>query len=276
MTRRSLLRPDSCTRNLRWQTNRLLLMAIQLDDPELSDLGVWARLYRLRTAASFGEIVTNDGVLLLPVNDAIPAAKSGSRWRAHCVARRLCTTASSIRLSVGGGKFPVHDLPGQRCHTRAYFCNMTWIPEGDFAAVYHELALEFVAELMQVTYGADTAAAFQHALQIYVDELRPWLRERDVPETVRSTFSMRAVARINAGRPQKYQAHYAAAPRLVHDAGLDGKVLLNEICRVTGVGENAPDLGRGQKKRGRSRAKKSRTANFGESSSAWVRLTTLR
>jgi hypothetical protein len=84
----------------------------------------------------------------------------------------------------------VHDLPGQRCHTRAYFCNMTCIPEGDFAAVYHELALEFVAELMQVTYGADTAAAFQHALQIYVDELRPWLRERDVPETVRSTFSL--------------------------------------------------------------------------------------
>jgi hypothetical protein len=29
----------------------------------------------LRTAASFGEIVTNDGVLLLPVNAAIPARK---------------------------------------------------------------------------------------------------------------------------------------------------------------------------------------------------------
>jgi|GEM_PF-3115648 len=34
-----------------------------------------ARLYRLRTAASFGEVVTNDGVLLVPVNDAIPARK---------------------------------------------------------------------------------------------------------------------------------------------------------------------------------------------------------
>ena len=34
-----------------------------------------ARLYRLGTAASFGEIVTNDGVLLTPVNDAIPARK---------------------------------------------------------------------------------------------------------------------------------------------------------------------------------------------------------
>ena len=34
-----------------------------------------ARLYRLRAAAPFGEIVTNDGVLLMPVNDAIPARK---------------------------------------------------------------------------------------------------------------------------------------------------------------------------------------------------------
>jgi len=67
---------------------------------------------------------------------------------------------------------------------------MTLIPEDDFAALYHELAVEFVAELMQVTHGADTAAAFQHALQTYVDELRPWLRERDIPETVRSTFSL--------------------------------------------------------------------------------------
>jgi len=34
------------------------------------------------------------------------------------------------------------------------------------------------------------ANAFQQALQTYVDQLRPWLRERDVPETVRSTFSL--------------------------------------------------------------------------------------
>ena len=38
-------------------------------------LACGTRLYRLRTAASFGEIVTNDGVLLLPVNAAIPARK---------------------------------------------------------------------------------------------------------------------------------------------------------------------------------------------------------
>ena len=67
---------------------------------------------------------------------------------------------------------------------------MTFLTEDEFATVYHELAIEFVAELMQVTHGADTEAAFQQALQTYVDELRPWLRERDVPETVRSTFSL--------------------------------------------------------------------------------------
>jgi hypothetical protein len=38
-------------------------------------LSCGARVYRLRTAASFGEIVTNDGVLLQPVNAAIPARK---------------------------------------------------------------------------------------------------------------------------------------------------------------------------------------------------------
>ena len=67
---------------------------------------------------------------------------------------------------------------------------MTLISEDDIAPVYRELALEFVAELMQVTHGADTAAAFQQALQTYVDELRPWLRDRDIPETVRTTFSL--------------------------------------------------------------------------------------
>ena len=67
---------------------------------------------------------------------------------------------------------------------------MTLIPEDDMTAVYHELALEFVAELMEVTHGADTETSFQQALQTYVDELRPWLRDRDVPETVRSAFSL--------------------------------------------------------------------------------------
>lgn len=32
-------------------------------------------LYRLQAMASFGEVVTNDGVLLTPVNDATPVRK---------------------------------------------------------------------------------------------------------------------------------------------------------------------------------------------------------
>ncbi len=38
-------------------------------------LACGTRSYRLRTSASFGEVVTNDGVLLLPVNAGIPARK---------------------------------------------------------------------------------------------------------------------------------------------------------------------------------------------------------
>ena len=38
-------------------------------------LACGARVYRLRTAAAFGEVVTNEGVLLQPVNAAIPARK---------------------------------------------------------------------------------------------------------------------------------------------------------------------------------------------------------
>jgi hypothetical protein len=58
------------------------------------------------------------------------------------------------------------------------------------AAAYQELALEFVVELMQVTQGATSQTAFQQALQGYVDELRPWLQDRDLPETPRDTFSL--------------------------------------------------------------------------------------
>jgi len=39
-------------------------------------LACGTRLYRLRISASFGKVVTNDGVLLTPVNDAIPPRKA--------------------------------------------------------------------------------------------------------------------------------------------------------------------------------------------------------
>ena len=67
---------------------------------------------------------------------------------------------------------------------------METITEETIAAAYQELALEFVVELMQVTQGATSQTAFQQALQGYVDELCPWLQERDLPETPRDTFSL--------------------------------------------------------------------------------------
>ena len=54
-----------------------------------------------------------------------------------------------------------------------------------FRALYRELVLEFMAELMTVTQGATTDTAFQRALQGYVEELRPWLTEQDAPSTPR-------------------------------------------------------------------------------------------
>ena len=51
-------------------------------------LACGARLYRLRAAASIGDVVTNDGVLLMPVNDAIPPRKV---WEP--LACPLCGTA---------------------------------------------------------------------------------------------------------------------------------------------------------------------------------------
>ena len=62
--------------------------------------------------------------------------------------------------------------------------------EETLAAAYQELVLEFVVELMQVTQGARSQTAFQQALQGYVDELRPWLQDRDLPEMPRDTFSL--------------------------------------------------------------------------------------
>ena len=67
---------------------------------------------------------------------------------------------------------------------------METITEETFAALYHELALEFVVELMQVTQEATSPTAFQQALQGYVDELRPWLQDREVPIAAHETFSL--------------------------------------------------------------------------------------
>jgi len=62
--------------------------------------------------------------------------------------------------------------------------------EDQFRALYGELVLEFVAELMNATQGATTDRAFQRAVQAYVDELRPWLSEQDAPVAPRPVFSL--------------------------------------------------------------------------------------
>ena len=72
-------------------------------------------------------------------------------------------------------------------HTDAIMAMAT---DEQFHALYSELVLEFMAELMTVTQGATTDPAFQRALQGYVEALRPWLHEQDAPRTPRPAFSL--------------------------------------------------------------------------------------
>ena|SRR5262245_53068114 len=58
-----------------------------------------------------------------------------------------------------------------------------------FYAVYRDLVLHFLAELLSATHAAATTETFQGAFQAYFDELRPWLMPRDVPRTPRAVFS---------------------------------------------------------------------------------------
>jgi hypothetical protein len=67
---------------------------------------------------------------------------------------------------------------------------MPMATDEQFRALYSDLVLEFMAELMTVTHGATTDTAFQRALQGYVEELRLWLNEQDAPSTPRPVFSL--------------------------------------------------------------------------------------
>jgi hypothetical protein len=67
---------------------------------------------------------------------------------------------------------------------------MSMTKDEQFRALYSDLVLEFMAELMTVTQGATTDTAFQRALQGYVEELRPWLNEQDAPRAPRPVFSL--------------------------------------------------------------------------------------
>ena len=72
-------------------------------------------------------------------------------------------------------------------HTDAIMAMAT---DEHFRALYSELVVEFMAEMMTVTQGAATDTAFQRALQGYVEELRPWLNEQDAPSTPRPVLSL--------------------------------------------------------------------------------------
>jgi hypothetical protein len=59
-----------------------------------------------------------------------------------------------------------------------------------FPVLSHDFVLPFLAELMNQTQTATTPEAFQHAVQTYCDELRPWVLPGDVPPTPRAVFSL--------------------------------------------------------------------------------------
>jgi hypothetical protein len=56
--------------------------------------------------------------------------------------------------------------------------------------LHRELVIHFLADLMRVTGDIKNPEAFQSALQMYCDDLRPWLERSDCPSNVRAVFSL--------------------------------------------------------------------------------------
>ena len=59
-----------------------------------------------------------------------------------------------------------------------------------FSAVYRDLVLHFLSELLSATCAAATPETFQRTFQAYFDELRPWLLPTDAPSTPRAAFPL--------------------------------------------------------------------------------------
>ena len=57
---------------------------------------------------------------------------------------------------------------------------------------------------------------------------------------------LRRQSGVDAGRSEKQEPLHARPPRLVNDIHFDDQVVVDEICRVSGVGQNAPDFRRSQ------------------------------
>ncbi len=66
-------------------------------------------------------------------------------------------------------------------------------------ALYHRLLPEFLAALFAATHTADTPDAFQHAVQRFCDELRPWLMPNDLPPEPRAVFTLLADGTLEEG-----------------------------------------------------------------------------
>jgi hypothetical protein len=64
-------------------------------------------------------------------------------------------------------------------------------------ALYSDLVLQFLADLMNATQEARTPEAFQRALQEYCDALRPWLVQTDAPAAPRPVFPLFDACTIN-------------------------------------------------------------------------------
>src|SRR5690606_40323097 len=56
---------------------------------------------------------------------------------------------------------------------------------------------------------------------------------------------LRTVSRVDAGRAQEQHALHAGLHRAVHEIGLDGQVLVQELASIGVVGVDAADLGGG-------------------------------
>ena len=54
----------------------------------------------------------------------------------------------------------------------------------------HVLVVRFVAALLQRTLDCPTVEAHQHALQGFLDDLRPWISPADLPTLLEQPFTL--------------------------------------------------------------------------------------
>jgi hypothetical protein len=60
----------------------------------------------------------------------------------------------------------------------------------DALAPHHVLVMQCVAALLQRTLGFPTVAAHQHALQSFLDDLRPWISPAEHPTLLAQSFTL--------------------------------------------------------------------------------------